>query len=461
MAYNKGSRAHFLFLCSVELCSVELALVPKLRRTPATTHNANMKKLALVGICLSLIAPVAVARDVLEVDANAAAGVYTEIRLAVADAVDGDIILVASGTYQPFLIANKSIVVAERTNAQVIVQEPVTVRGLDAGKEVVLHGLTIDARFFNTRNLAIEDCEGHVQVQDTTIFGNGNLLVLPSGLQSMVVVENSSAVTFVDCSFDSRPKYSVFAGQVERLDGVAALAIDSNLFIYGSEFFGSDGFRADSAAHPGVPGFAALELFGGSVLSVGSNFVGGIGGDGHTVFGNTDGGAGGSGIRLSMGRSAPSAVAHNTTLTGGMGGVGSAPAVSGVTGDPVEIIAGTFTAPSPSASVRTIKVDPIASAGQTILLQFTGEPLDLLWLMVATDVGSLAYVPELQGTIHPGGPTFFFQFLGKLNAMGKKSTLVQLMPTGIDFVPVYMQALTNNATDGFVTSNPRFMAFLD
>ena len=443
------------------MCSVELALVPKLRRTSATTYEAVMKKIAIATLSLSLIAPTAVARDVLEVDANVATGVYTEIWTAVADAVDGDVILVASGTYQPFSITNKSIVVAERTNAQVIVQEPVAVRGLDAGKEVVLHGLSIDARFFNTGNLVIEDCEGHVQLQDTTFFGNGNLLTLPSGLQSMVVVDNSSAVTFVDCTFDSRPKYSVFSGQVEPLDGVAALAIDSNLFIYGSEFYGADSFRADSASDPGLPGFAALELFGGSVLSFGSNFVGGIGGDGHTVFGNTNGGAGGSGIRLSMGRTTPTAVAHNTTLTGGLGGTGLAPAVSGETGDPVEVNAGSFATPSPSATVRTLTVQPVASAGQTILVKFTGEPLDFLWVMVGTNVSSLAYMPELQGTIHPGGPAFFFQFQGTVNANGKKNQLVQLMPTGIDFVPVHLQGLTYNATDGFVASNPRFMAFLD
>src|SRR4030095_8132474 len=74
---------------------------------------------------------------VIKVDDGGGAGIpFTQIGDAVAAAVDGDVILVKSGTYAPFTVDDKSLVIHAEQNATVSVSGTIPSRKLAASRSV-------------------------------------------------------------------------------------------------------------------------------------------------------------------------------------------------------------------------------------------------------------------------------------------------------------------------------------
>jgi hypothetical protein len=102
----------------------------------------------------------------------------------------------------------------------------------------------------------------------------------------------------------------------------------------------------------------------------------------------------------------------------------------------------------------------VVRPGDSSTARFFGEPFDLVWLAFAIDQDPTAYMPSILGAFYPSAP-YALRFIGSAGASGIVSKSVTVMATGLDFVPVYEQAYFYSAAQGFVASNPRFVALLD
>jgi hypothetical protein len=147
-------------------------------------------------------------------------------------------------------------------------------------------------------------------------------------------------------------------------------------------------------------------------------------------------------------------------LAGGAGGAALAPASPGTPGATLVVDAGSTE--EPSALARAFHHDAVVRDGTPVVITYQGQPFDLVWQILAFDANPLAvYLHSALGAIHPGGTPFLFKFRGLLNAVGLKTLNPTPSATSLDFVPLWEQALLYNDAEGFVASNPQFVAFLD
>jgi len=398
---------------------------------------------------LALVAPVVSAQSIHTVDALGG-GDFLDVQLAVDAAIDGDVVLVKAGTYPGFIIDDKSLVIAAEAGALVTINQNVAIGNIAAGDEVVLQGLTLiptqPPLVFSA--LSLTDCAGHVLLQELTAELPGSAIAL----FGVLYARDCASVAVVNSTVDSRNSVPIqFSG--------AIVGENSNFYFHGVTSLGSNGTDGTVMSITGGSGGSGLELRGGSALVVDGEFRGGAGGDGNT-FGNPgNGGQGGHAIQLLAAMAGdPSLVVYDSELAPGLGGTGLAPAVDGLPGKQVEIVAGTLT--EPAAFARTFSAAPVVRDGEMTSIVFNGQPFDLTWHIIGFDTNpTTVYLPDFLGAFHPGGAPTFFQYRGLLNGNGKKTFNFTLIPTGLDYVPVYEQALMYNATEGFVASNPVFVAF--
>ena len=134
-----------------------------------------------------LLAPVALAQNVLVVDPSGANGAFLVPQTAVDAAADGDLILIKSGDYQSVAIVGKGLTMAADSGALVIFENRISVKNLPASSQVVLDGFDL------------------------------------------------IAVAVVDTLLDSGP------GLVSFPSGTALTATDSNIYVYGSTLLGAGG----------------------------------------------------------------------------------------------------------------------------------------------------------------------------------------------------------------------------
>lgn len=403
-----------------------------------------MRLFATTLACSFVLASLVQAQSVLRVEPSGAGGAYLDIQAAIDAAAPGDLVLVETGTYPGFSVSGKGLTVAADSGAIVEVDDFSGVGSVPFGSEVVLSGMTI--RFepapFQTLPfdaLTVGNCAGHVLLQDMTIVGE----------PEAVRIFDSAAVAFVNCDVSSVS------------DSAAGIYVDgAQVFLHDSTVRGGDGNAGTPFGASGFEGGAGIHvLFGSSALLVGCDVTGGMGGPPYPF--SPFGGAadGGPAVRASgAAGEVPPVVAYDSTFTGGPGGVdGNLVADDGPVyfGPP-----GAFTE-LPTAA-RRILLDPVVRSGEQSSKTFTGDPFDFLWHIIAIQAGDVVvYLPDVLGAIHPGGSPFFFKYRGLLDATGQKTLNITLSATGLQYVPIYEQALMYSVNDGFVASNPRMVSFLD
>lgn len=209
---------------------------------------------------------------------------YTQISAAVNAAVDDDVILVKSGTYAGFTIANKSLAVVADTGASVNIQQQVRVQSLAATRSVVLAGLRVfpianamaDALVVsgNAGSVRVERCDLRGPYMTTTslpipIFAHG------------AFVESSTDVAFVDCSLRG--------GTSTEYEGIHGLySTTASIALHRTSLHGSLGGGADYYGYWGGDG--AYLLGATLVVSSGCQFLGGPAATGSLVcWGGGDG----------------------------------------------------------------------------------------------------------------------------------------------------------------------------
>ncbi len=114
---------------------------------------------------------------VIVVDAGGG-GQFTVLQAAVDAAQDGDVLLVRSGTYATFAIADRSVTVAADQGAVVEILGAVRIRNLSPGRTAVLSGLSARGSGLTEpqrHGLFLTSNAGSVRIQDCSFEGSGGV----------------------------------------------------------------------------------------------------------------------------------------------------------------------------------------------------------------------------------------------------------------------------------------------
>lgn len=229
-------------------------------------------------------------------------GPFFEIADAVAAAVDGDVIRVADGQYQAFVINGKSLsVVPASDTPDVVVQGAVRIGNIDAHQQVSLGGLVI-AIPGTSRDTALSavSCTGSVRVQDCRMMPSpggyslvaidvADLGITDTALQSVTGAFANGSTAYLTRVQAVLSGVELEVGVRDR-DGDPGLVLDdSTVIAMGCTIVGGpgwgcacvlSGFGSDCRCDPPCgSGGDGVRVVGGSTLEVlDSDIQGGLGG---------------------------------------------------------------------------------------------------------------------------------------------------------------------------------------
>lgn len=268
-----------------------------------------------------LLAPASFAQGhVLVVDA-AGGGAYVQIGTALQNAAPGDVLLVRSGSYAGFGVANQSVAIVGDSTATVQINGTVQVRNLLAGRTVLLHRLQAFGATSGSQNdgpgITIRNDTGPVRVQDCFAQGAAGM----------------PGVRVEGCGDVALGGTQAFGGVAWPQSGAGVLANGTAIALYGCDAQGAAGAVPAGSQPPycngGHGGCALLSSMVGFILVAGSQLLGGQGyngADGCQAYGINDccyGGNGGSGIDVLTGAHTLWQLANSDQPgTGGIGGTG-------------------------------------------------------------------------------------------------------------------------------------------
>lgn len=237
---------------------------------------------------------------------GAGAGHYATLQGAIDAAGDGGILIVGTGTYAPFVIDGKSIVLYAAEGANVEVAGTVEIKNITATKAVFLAGLTVTGAMTqdgSSPGLRLTNSLGNLRFRDCTFRGGPGSPVtnscesLGSGSPG-VLVDGSTRVAFATCtivggnSADMPINGDYECPSRDGPDGLVATA--STLCLHKCDCTGGDGGNAGEMPGRGGRGCAAT---GNGFFASGTTFRGGRGGDAWD-FVLSDGADGGDGLFL-------------------------------------------------------------------------------------------------------------------------------------------------------------------
>ncbi|HKE01908.1 MAG TPA: hypothetical protein VKE69_12915 [Planctomycetota bacterium] len=385
-----------------------------------------MTPLRLAGLGLLALAPsTRSAQKVWVVDDTPGPGVdFVRIQNAVDAASEGDAILVKPGSYKPFVVDGKSLVIfADAPPPAVFVGPPVfplvvpaiaIVRNLAAGQSVSMRGIRFDA--FTFSSVRVESCDGAVLIEDcqgvsTAIVSSDDVALVRSKLESGLTATSSSGALY-ECDLTGP-------------NGGAALALNgSTVFSSGSILTGGHGSNGGGCA-PGP--FGDCFPFGGC----------------------SNGGPGGAGLNINA-----SSVLYrfDTAIAGGAGGAGGFPTCSGpcsncpgMNGPPGPAIVGTGSVVNLAGANRVLTASATVREGQTLALSATGVPNERVFAFASLAADPTLLLPW-SGMYVPTEPWEILD-LGTLPVTGLPvSTVTVNVPIGdilpsMQGIPLYVQAL--------------------
>jgi hypothetical protein len=417
----------------------------------------RIRALALAAVLFAWT-PALNAQQILLVDESGTGGAFLDIQLAVDAANDGDFILVQDGTYSGFFVDGKSLSIIAEAGATPVVAGQSQIRNNSSAHHTVLSGLHFRSLGFFAQ-LALLECSSPILVQDCIVEYEGDIFF--TGGRSLQV-RNCSAVSLVNTTIDSW----TFASS-DKLELGVTLS-NSNTYAYGCKILAGTGMIADLGGfglpgNPGYPGPRAVSVEGGFTLLSGCKLRGGFGGDGKATAGGAnckEAGAGGPALALDAGGLMPPAVVlYESRLTKGLGGNGAGDCGPGLPA-PTSIHVNEGETTNEQRPRRSIQSTPIASTGGSLNVSFKGEPHDLTWLTYSVSPANLVFSESLAGTIYIGSP-FKSVFVGTINSSGEKSANFTVWDTGVDVLPIFLQAFFYDASGSLTLSNPRVTFILN
>jgi len=356
---------------------------------------------------------------------------FTTIVDALAAASDGDTLLVRSGDYLPFIIQDRTIIIAAAPGASVNVQSSlgsgapagIIVRSIGASQAVVLEGLTLNGiEGFGTQGsagLSVEASQGQVWVQDCQIVGgSGSLFPNPA-----IAVASCDQVLFAHCTA---------TGTSELTDVLQPVApgvhsISSRVFAWDCHFTG--GLGGAGVLVDGREFFAE-----DSVLTGGQ----GLGFPFSPCDVSVDGGPG-----LALVQKAKATLVGTQTV----GGAGD-PAAPGCSnpGPSVANFFGTLVQlPGPTMDFSV--TSPVAD-GQDAQIDFAAQPGDVPVLLMGLHLGPATVFPKFSGALVFGNSVLFV--LSPLPASGAATVSFgfgDALPPGTGST-IFLQGAVLKATGG-------------
>lgn len=424
----------------------------------------------LVPLALFSFASLALGQGhVLVVDA-AGGGAYTQIGTALGHAAAGDVLLVKSGNYPAFAVANQSVSIVGDANALVQVNGTVQVRQLIAGRSVLLHRL----QAFGVATISANDGPGITIKNDTGPVRVQECLAQGAAGRPGVRIEGSGDVALATTQ--------AFGATAWSLSGAGVLANGTAAAIYDCDLHGAVGAAPLSSWSPpecygGSGGSAVRSTSDGFLYVAGSQLVGGNGYDGaNNCFptGTADccyGGNGGSGIDVLAGIQTLWQLGNSFQLGvpggGGYGQCGcgllvwcqcdpgnSGNSVAAWYGDTIVNLAGG----SPSLGLSSNPARELTTVGITI----DSAPGDRVLLVAC---GATAFAPEMNRGVRLvdwNGP-HHTQRLGTTDAQGHLLANLPIpdLGPGVESQILHLQALVVHANGSRVWSNPLALVLLD
>ena len=377
-------------------------------------------------------------------------GPFTEIQAAVDASVDGDVVLVGSGTYSAVTVTARKLVITADAGASVLVQGGVRVASLAPSQTFVLANVDATGGAM-PYGLRVEACDGHVRIEGGTFRG------APGQGHGISSAGNADlALT-----------------RVRAIGGSAAAAPFSNptsghgledslssLTLYDSVFEGGDGGDGAFGTAMGASGGHGVSASDGALFASGSAFLGGDGGDaGDTgvCFNCSYAGAGGAGIRLS---GAATAEMLDTFEAGGAGGHAHPTACcsAGELPGPARLGSG-FT--DLAGTSRHLVAESPVREGTTATLTLTGEPGELVRLLISRTADRKAS-PLHSGVLLLGSPIRLVQ-LGTVPPGGVLTAQVPVftLGPGLEAITLHLQSRFTSPQGVTVLSGPAPWVVLD
>lgn len=419
------------------------------------------------------------AGNVLVVDAGGG-GSFTQIQPAVDAAVDGDTILVKTGTYPGFRIDDKSLSVVVDSSASVSVGQSVAVNDLGASRSVLLAGFQIQGNSYGAALLAQND-RGSLRVEDCTLVAMSNGLC-SSPLAGALLVNDLDAA-FCRCTIRGAP--GIEGNYSQGCEGGHGLqAQSSSVALYDCIVQGGDGGigydTGCDCSHDGGPGGSGGDGISftapGFVFASNTNIEGGSGGDGGygcTVFcdcnGPGNGGPGGVGFHASNGSAPyPWFVYLDSTVSGGAGGYGRNYDIgdlcveqSGNGSHGSSILAPSGSTSALPGSARQFSGPSVVRENHPFDLDFYGSQFDQVWLFIGqgpTFVYNAHYFGVNLTTVPPIARPLL---LGPIPSNGHLTLQRTLPDFGIPSRTLYMQAVFNDTAGVRRLASPLTLVVLD
>lgn len=391
------------------------------------------------------------------------AGSFTEINPAVVAAVEGDLVLVKSGTYAGFMVDDKAVAVVADAGAVVNVLGTVHIGALAAGKTVVLDRLNVMTPYtgvsVNSYGLRAVNCAGRIRVQGCTLSGaHGN----PDGLGPGCVavgstsgwegayLDHCSDVAFSLCVLrggsasdlyefpqcDGQPVYGDHGG-----NGLKSWF--STVSLYDCQSFGgagSDAWFGGGAAGSGIEaGMSNIDA--SNVL-----MAGGKGGDAWDYFGPTDPAPGGAGILAGAGSFVRVLDCSMQPGASGSSLWGSPPPYLPADGGAAYKLL--------SGASKGFGIPRVLRELQNTFMTFTGVGGDAAFLFLSPATAKIP-APSLKGVLHLSGSALLGPVaVGVVPLAGTLQVPISVppLPAGILGAEVYLQGVLAATAGGTLTS---------
>ena len=343
-------------------------------------------------VSMIVLAPSAWADGVVIVGKSASVS-YPRIQPAIDAASDGDVLLVAKGTYPGFTIHDRSVSIVAATGAKVVIEGQVRVTKLAAQRVVVLGGLEVrppkdPAAIAPISAFELIDNDGHIRIERCMGFGSdfaGTYVPNAGGDGAKVLA--CDRVVFASSLMQGGQGCSNICGYpCTGAGGQGIRLFGSRAAVFGCTLQGGYGGFDESCGGDGGSGMHCTTSL---VWLAGSSSTGG-GGGGPIIFGNEQGGDGGHGVQIVTG------VVHSldNLLVGGPGACGFLCQNNGANGLPFFQGAGTFV-PWPGTA-RKVEAALTLHDETSNLVSIEGEPSDKVWVVGSTRPALLP-VPFLSG----------------------------------------------------------------
>lgn len=348
------------------------------------------------------------------VDDDTGPGVdFASISLAVPAAAEGDTILVKAGTYDGFIVVNKSLTIQADAGASVVVEHPITLHDFAANRSIVLRGLDVVTGL--EVGLIVANCAGTIWIEECTISHSEETCADSADLPGAEFTNCTSVILIrseilpVDGYFNC-PTYpdAVPSNTGLILTASTVHAIESTIRGGHGAVAWANPYGSWMRGHRGGLGARGTESF----LFLSDCHVRGGEGSDSSSSGGCTGGAGGDGIRLST---ATQMWSLDSLFEGGentdpWGGV-----CVGKTGTPVVVEPGcshdTF-----AGEAMMLTAGSPAREGENLTVTVHGPPTVPVWIGVSDSPFSF-FLPVAHGSLLLA-PPIGLHYLGVTDGAG-------------------------------------------